>query len=98
MFDSTKNKYCVYRGKGCVGHFCRKLKKLGTEIINYEKKYMIPLTNEEIMFSENQKQCHICKKGFFRNKKNKFKYLKVRDRCHYTVKFRGAAHSTCNLR
>ena len=98
LFDSTKNKYCVYRGKGCVGHFCRKLKKLGTEIINYEKKYMIPLTNEEIMFYENQKQCHICKKGFFGNKKNKFKYLKVRDRCHYTVKFRGAAHSTYNLR
>ena len=98
LFDSTKNKYCVYRGKGCVGHFCRKLKKLGTEIINYEKKYMIPLTNEEIMFYENQKQCHICKKGFFRNKKDKHKHIKVRDHCHYTGKFRGAAHSICNLR
>ena len=56
------------------------------------------LTNEEIKFYENQKQCHICKKGFFRNKKDKFKYLKVRDHCYYTGKFRGAAHSTCNLR
>ena len=50
------------------------------------------------MFYENQKQCHICKKGFFRNKKDKFKSLKVRDHCHYTGKLRGAAHSTCNLR
>ena len=59
---------------------------------------MITLTNEEIKFYENQKQCHICKKGFFRNKKDKCKHLKVRDHCHYTGKFRGAAHSNFNLR
>ena len=47
-FDSTKNKHYVYRRKDCVKHFCRKLKELGTEIINYEKKDMIALTNEEI--------------------------------------------------
>ena len=34
-----------------------------------------------------------------KNDKNVFKlYHKVRDHCHYTRKFKGAAHSICNLR
>ena len=90
-FDLTKNKHYIYRGKDCIEHFCRKLTELGTEIINYEK-------NEEIKFYENQKQYHICKKGFFRNKKDKYKHIKIRDHCLYNRKFRGAAHSISNLR
>ena len=97
-FDSTKNKHYVYRGEDCVKHFCKILKELGTEIFNYEEKEMMPLTDEEIKFYENQKQCHICEKGFFKNKKDKFKHIKVRDHCHYSGRFRGAAHSICNLR
>ena len=26
------------------------------------------------------------------------KYRKVRDQCHYTEEYRGAAHSVCNLK
>ena len=40
--------------------------------------------------------CHICKKRFSTDDNNK-KY-KVRDHCHYTGKYRGAAHDICNLR
>ena len=57
---------------------------------------MKPLTNSHDKFYEEQKVCHIC---FDKNEKNKFKlYQKVRDHCHYTGKFRGAAHSIYNLR
>ena len=63
------------------------------EIINFEEKEMIPLTNKEIKSYEKQRVCHICKKKFY-DKNNK----KVRDHCHYTGKFRGVAHSECNLR
>ena len=62
---------------------------------------MIQLTYKEIKFYEWQKVCHICK-GWFcygKNKESEFKlYHKVRDHCHYTRKFRGAAHNICNLR
>ena len=62
---------------------------------------MIPLTDEEIIYYEKQKLCHICKKEFCydKNEKNIFKiYQKVKDLCHYRGKFRGAAHSICNIR
>ena len=61
---------------------------------------MIPLTDNENRFYEEQEKCHICQKEFWydKNEKNKFKlYQKVRDHFHYTRKFRGAAHSICNL-
>ena len=62
---------------------------------------MIPLTDEEIKSYEKQKVCHICKKEFSsdKNDKNPFKlYHKIRDHCHYTEKFGGAAHKICNSR
>ena len=61
---------------------------------------MIPLTDEEEEFNKKQEVYHICKKEFFydKNEEIKFKlYQKVRDHYHYTGKFRGAVHSTCNL-
>ena len=62
---------------------------------------MIPLTDKENKFYDEQEECHIYKKEFCydKNEKNKFKlYEKVRDHCHYTGKCRGAAHSICTLR
>ena len=55
---------------------------------------MIPLTKKEEENYNNQKVCHICKKEFDKSDKKH----KVRDHCHYTGKYRGAAHYICNLR
>ena len=71
------------------------------KIINYEEKEMIPLIDNENRSHEKQKKCHICQKGicYCKTEEKKFElYQKVRDHCHYTGKFRGAAHSICNLR
>ena len=100
-FDATKNKFDCYRGKDCIERFCKELREHAIKIIDYEKKEMIPLTDKENKSYEKQKVCYICKKEFStdENDKNAFKlYHKVRDHCHYTGKFRGAAHSICNLR
>ena len=52
---------------------------------------MIPLTDEENRSYENQKHCHVCRKLFKKDVK------KVADYCHFTGKYRGAAHSKCNM-
>ena len=88
--DKSKNEQKYYRGKDCMKIFCKDLKDQAMKIINYEKKEMTPLTNEEKESYENQQICHICKKEFSNDNK-------VRDHCHYTGKYRGAAHSNCNL-
>ena len=74
--------------------FCYYLKDQAIKTINYEKKEIIPLTNEEKESYEKQKVCYICEKEFITYRK----YCKVRDYCHYTEKFRGAVHNICNLR
>ena len=77
--------------------FCKDLKDQPKKRINCEKKEMITLTDEEKESYENQKICHIREKEFSTDNKDK-KYHTVRDHCHYTVKYRGAAHNNCNLR
>ena len=46
-FDTTKNKLDYYRGKNCMKNFFVHLKEHATKIVDYEKKEMIPLINEE---------------------------------------------------
>ena len=66
------------------------LREHAKEIICYEKKEMIRLTNEENESYKKQKVCYICKKEFnaYDDDGNE-NYYKVRDHSHYTVKFRG---------
>ena len=86
-----------YRDKDFMERFCRNLKEHATRIINYEKKEMIPLTDKQDKPYEKQKVCYICKKEFSTDGDNK-RYQKLRDHCHYTGKYRGAAHDIFNLR
>ena len=46
-FDLTRNKLDCYRGKDCMERFCKDLKEHATKVINYIKKEMIPVTDEE---------------------------------------------------
>ena len=95
-FDESKNKLNYYRGDDCMKKFCKDLREHATKIINYKEKKMIPLTTKEEIYYNKQKICYICKKEFDNNDKKKKK--NVRDYCHFTGKYRGAAHNVCNLR
>ena len=77
--------------------FCKDLKEHATRIINYKKKKIIPLTNEERKTHRWQKRCYICKKEFSTDNDDKINY-NVRDHCHYTGEYRDAAHNICNLK
>ena len=67
-FEKFKNERKYYRGKDCIKIFCKDLKDQAMKIISYEKKKIIPLTNEEKEAYGNQKNCYICEKKFVRIK------------------------------
>ena len=70
-FDSRENKHNFYRGRDCIKRFCSDLKMLVTKIINHEEKKMIPLTDNENKFYEEQEKCHICQKEVCYDKNEK---------------------------
>ena len=94
-FDEKRNKTDYYKGKDCLKKFCQDLKKQVNLIVDYEKKEMIKLTQEEQYRHDTRKLCFLCKIPFFEDGKNN--YIKVKDHCHYTGKYRGAAHKICNM-
>ena len=61
--------------------------------LSLPKKEMVPLSSEEWKKFHESEVCWLCK-GKFGEKS----LSKVRDHCHYTGKFRGAAHQSCNLK
>ena len=60
--------------------------------LSLPKKEMNPLSSKEWKKFHESKVCWLCR-GKFGEKG----LSKVRDHCHYTGKFRGAAHQSCNL-
>ena len=64
-----------------------------------KKKEIITLTHKENNFYNEQEICYICKEKFCMDKDDKdcINRKKVKYHCHYTGKFREAAHSKCNL-
>ena len=94
-FNEKNNVITYYRGKDCLKKFCQDLKKQAKSIVDFEINEMIKLTQEEQYKHDSRTCSFICQKPFFKDAKNN--YIKVRDHCHYTGKYRGAACKICNL-
>ena len=98
-YDNEKI-HSFYRGEDCVSNLCDELLEQSTKIFNIEKKPLTPLTPEEENTHDKAKTCHICNSRFMTDEtyEQYMNYRKVIDHDHCTGKYRGAAHSICNLR
>ena len=56
-FDHKEYKHTLYRGKDCVKKFCTSLKEYAKNIIDFEKKKVLPLTKEELKLYQDAKLC-----------------------------------------
>ena len=63
----------------------------------YSNPKSIKFTAEDEKDFQSAKVCHICEQDLNINKETG-QILKVRDHCHFTGEYRGAAHSDCNLK
>ena len=71
--------------------FVEKLTKVTNKIYNdyYCRPIPLRLTRQEQKSFDKAETCYICNKELLDDK--------VRDHCHFTGKYRGAAHNSCNL-
>ena len=71
--------------------FVEKLTEVTKGIYNdfYRRPIPLRLTRAEQKSFDEAETCHICKKELLDDK--------VRDHCHFTGQYRGAAHNSCNL-
>ena len=69
-FDNIESKHTLYRGEDYMKNVCTSLREHATNVINFEKKKMLPLTKKELKLHQDATECYICGKRFFANDKN----------------------------
>ena len=89
--DWEENEIVTYSGENVVENFLDRMMIISQSLADKMK------TNIPMVFTEDDEKeykltstCHICKRHMKPNDK-------VRDHCHFTGRYRGAAHFKCNL-
>ena len=91
-YDDSLSFFASTRDKNCISWFSQQLHTIAQYVDGVLKRITpMQLTPEEEQNFSIATHCHICKKLLQKNE------IKVRDHCHLTGKFRGAAHQLCNL-
>ena len=100
-FDATENVFRSYTARSNdedIGlHFVKSLRDTVLDLwIKFGKSRSMKFTAQDEVNFREAKECWICGKKF--SFMERYRRESVRDHCHYTGKFRGAAHNSCNLR
>ena len=86
----------IFRGEDCISKYLDSLYEQVDEcksIIREQYNKPLIMTHKDDMDFKNSKRCHICRKRYRDDDDDP-----VRDHCHVTGKYRGSAHSACNLK
>ena len=92
--DRFSKSTAVYRGENAAYEFTREILKEYKYCKKIMKKHFntnLTINKEEKYLFQQSNSCSICRKLIDNDDK------KVRDHCHVTGKFRGAAHRSCNI-
>ena len=91
-YDNSLSYYKSHRGDDCIAWFVAELDDLARRVKTIlTTVLMADLTREETDNFHSAANCHVCEKPFG------LEDTRVRDHCHLTGRYRGPAHSSCNL-
>ena len=63
---------------------------------HFKSQVLIKMSRKDEEDYNSSAKCHLCLKQIYPDSNRM--YQKVRDHCHFTGKYRGAAHRNCNLK
>ena len=93
-YGDVPNPLKMYRDKDCAEKFVQYIKEeLKRLYATFPQQPMTKFTDVLKREHEAPEKFRICLKGF-----NDPKYRRVKDHCHYTGEYRGAAHNNSNLK
>ena len=78
--------------------FCKSLREHIKNITNFDKEKCYCQQKKELKLYQDARSYYICGIRILKKLTKSKNYWKVRDHCHYTDKYWGAAHSVWNLR
>ena len=96
-YDNQTEKPVIYRGTNVVEVFLNHLEREVSKINNiFAHRKPLIMTEQNIKdYKKNATKCGLCEQEIAPAAKHPHN-PKVRDHCHFTGEYRGAAHKSCN--
>ncbi|KAF2884431.1 hypothetical protein ILUMI_21742, partial [Ignelater luminosus] len=92
-YNKSLSFYKSYTGRDCLQWYANELFQIAARLHPYFEA-VVPMTPLNVLQEEefkNATTCHICERSIMPH------HIKVRDHCHFTGRYRGCAHNSCNL-